>query len=226
MLRDARLRSGLTQAQAARRAGITQSTWSRLELAGDSHYTLATLDRAGAAVDAPLDAYFRRASAADRPRDAVHLRNQELIIATAKRGGWRALPEHPIDREVRNSRSADVLLQRGLEYALADVWDWFDDVGAAERAWHRRLDAVERFALARMVGDQPAPTASGCWVVRATLRNKELVHDHRNFFRSAFAGSPEAWLSTLTNQATPMPAEPALLWVNVAGDQLLPSRLR
>lgn len=225
MLRDARLASGLTQSQAARRAGITQSTWSKLELTGNSRFTLATFDRAGIAVEAPLEAYFRHSSAADRPRDAVHLRGQDLGIGLARPGGWRSLPEHPIDREIRSSRYADVLLRRGPEYALADVWDWFDDVGAAERAWHGRLDAVERFAIARMVGDETLPRVSGIWVVRATHRNRSLVNEHRHFFRAAFPGSSRDWLRALTDPAAPMPSEPALLWVAVKGDRLFASRL-
>jgi transcriptional regulator with XRE-family HTH domain len=225
MLRDARIAAGSTQAEAARRAGISQSTWSRLELERDARVTLAVLDRAGMAVGAPLDAFFRRSSAADQPRDAVHLRNQNLIIGTAATGGWRAIPEQPIDREVRSSRAADVLLQRGLEYALADVWDWFDDVGAAERAWHRRLDAVERYAIARMVSDQQLPRVSGIWVVRATQRNRQVVSGSRHFFRAAFCGSPDAWLRALADEKTPMPTKPALIWVSVNGNRLFPSRL-
>jgi transcriptional regulator with XRE-family HTH domain len=225
MLRDARSNAGLTQAQASKRAGIAQSTWSRLELGDDARMTLALLDRAGMAVDAPLDAYFRRSSAANAPRDVVHLGNQNLVIRTAAAGGWRSLPEHPIDREVRSSRAADVLLERGLEYALADIWDWFDDVGAAERAWHRRLDAVERYAIARMVGDDALPRVSGIWVVRATQRNSHLISENRDFFKAAFPGSPDAWLRALSDPATPMPPESALLWVSVKGDRLFPSRL-
>jgi transcriptional regulator with XRE-family HTH domain len=225
MLRDARMASGLTQSQAAQRAGISQGTWSKLELTGNSRFTLATFDRAGMAVEAPLDAYFRHSSAANAPHDVVHLGNQNLVIRTAAAGGWHSLPEHPIDREVRSSRAADVLLQRGLEYALADIWDWFDDVGAAQRAWHRRLDAVERYAIARMVGDDPLPRVSGIWVVRATQRNTQLINENRHFFRAAFPGSPDAWLRALSEPATPMPAEAALVWVTVKGDRLFASRL-
>jgi hypothetical protein len=135
------------------------------------------------------------------------------------------MPEHPIDREVRSSRAADVLLQRGPEYALVDIWDWFDDVGAAERAWHRRLDAVERYAIARMVADDTLPSVSGIWVVRATQRNSQLINENRHFFKAAFPGSPDTWLRALSDPATPMPAEAALIWVKVKGDRFFPSRL-
>ena len=70
-LRDARIRVGLTQAEGAARAGLSQGAWSRLENDGDPRYTLATWDRAAFAVGTTLNAYLPETSAADRPRDAV-----------------------------------------------------------------------------------------------------------------------------------------------------------
>ena len=229
-LRDARQAARLTQAEAAARAGLSQGGWSKLETQGDGRYTLATWDRAAFAVGGRLNAYVEGASAADQPRDAVHLRNQELIIRTAKDGGWRALPEEPLDRDVGRSRWGDVLLHRRRpgdadEYALLEVIDWFDDVGAPTRAWQRRLDAVERYAIARMVDDQTLPRVSGCWVVRATRRNRQLIGEHRNFFQTRFPGSGRAWITALTQSATPMPAGSALLWVSVRGERMFPVRL-
>src|SRR5688500_4661576 len=73
-LHDARRNLGLTQAQAAARAGISQSGWSRLEIDGDPRFTLATWDRAAHAVGGRLGAFVRGGSAAAAPRDAVHLK--------------------------------------------------------------------------------------------------------------------------------------------------------
>ena len=50
MLKDARLRSGLTQAAAAQIAGLSASTWSWLEIGRDARVTVATLNRAAVAV--------------------------------------------------------------------------------------------------------------------------------------------------------------------------------
>jgi transcriptional regulator with XRE-family HTH domain len=227
-LKDARHRAGLTQAIAARRAGLKQSTWSRLEVDRDPGYTLLTWDRAAFAVDARLDAFIRGGSSSDKPRDAVHLKAQELIIRTSRPGGWIALPEEKIDREARTSRAADVLLHRRpplptpAEYALMEVIDWFADVGAPMRDWSRRLEAVDRYGLARMRPDDPLPRWSGCWVVRATRRNRDLIAEHRNLFRSRFHGSGPAWLRALTDIRVPLPAEPSLLWVDLLGERLFP----
>ena len=228
-LREARVRAGLTQAAAARRAGVSQGTWSRLENDRDPGYTVATWDRAAHATGTVLNAYLPETTAADRPRDAVHLKGQELIIRTALPGGWGSLPEELIDREARTSSAADVLLhrrvpQRAAEYALAEVIDWFDDVGAPMREWQRRLDAVERYAISRMRPDDELPRTSGCWIVRATRRNRELIGEHRNLFRARFPGSGRAWLAALADTDVPMPTQPALLWVTVSGDRLYATR--
>ena len=106
-----------------------------------------------------------------------------------------------------------------------EVIDWFDDVGAPMRAWQRRLDAVERYAIARMSGDDPLPLINGCWIVRATRRNRQLVGEHENSFSARFPGSGHAWLAALTHQTSAMPRESALLWVSVNGERLFPSRL-
>jgi hypothetical protein len=224
MLRDGRRRTSQRQTTASHRAGLSQGMWSGLERGVGARLTLATWNRAAMAVDSSLQAYLSQTSAASLPRDAVHLRNQELIISTATAGGWQALPEASIDQDVGRSRSADVLLRRGLDFALFDVWDWFADVGAALRSWPRRLDAVERLAIARMVGDQALPTVSGCWVVRATQRNRQLIPDHAHVFRAALPGSARSWIAALTDRGAPMPTASALLWVTANGTRIYPAR--
>ena len=230
-LRDARTAAGLTQAQAGVRAGIAQSIWSRLEISRDPRFTLATWDRAAFAVGSSMEAFIRGGSAANAPRDAVHLKAQELIVRNSVLGRWQALPEEMIDREARSSRAADVLLHRrwppprASEYALMEVIDWFADVGAPMRAWSGRIDAVDRYAVARMRDGDPVAVVSGCWVVRATRRNRALIGEHRNLFQARFPGSGHAWLQALTSATEPMPTAPAILWVSVIGDRLFPARL-
>jgi hypothetical protein len=119
----------------------------------------------------------------------------ELIIRTALGGGWKGLPEEPIDREARASRAADFLLHRqrpaeAAEYGLFDVIDWFSDVGEPVRAWSRRLDALERYAVARMTEGDPLPRTGGCWVVRATQRNRTLFVNTDTSSRRASPAQP------------------------------------
>jgi transcriptional regulator with XRE-family HTH domain len=230
MLRDGRRRTHRTQAEAAFRAGISRSEWSGLEL-GRKSATMATLNRAAHAVGGSLEACIRETSAADRPRDAVHLKAQNLIIATSAGGAWKPLPEVLIDREARTSSAADVLLERlsraeGVrEYALWDIREWIDDVGGAVRDFTRRVAGLERFAISRMAGDEPLPRTGGVFVLRATSRNRELVHENRPFFAARFPSSALGWLRTLEDPEAPIPSEAALVWVNVEGDRLYASRL-
>lgn len=229
-LKDARRAARLTQAESAHRAGLTQPTWSSLENDRDPRYTLLTWDCAAFAVGATLETFLRGGSAAGLPRDAAHLRAQELIIRMAVRGDWKALPEELIDREARTSRAADVLLYRrraseAAEYALMEVIDWFSDVGAPMRAWASRQDAVDRYAVARMVADDPLPRTSGCWIIRATRRNRDLIATHSHTFRARFPGSGTLWLKALTDPHAAIPGEAALMWVSVSGERLFASRL-
>jgi transcriptional regulator with XRE-family HTH domain len=223
-LRDARTRLALTQAQAALRAGIDQTTWSRLEINRDSGYTLLTWDRAAHAVGTTLSAYLPQASSADQPRDAVHLRNQELVLRTARQGGWRGVPEQALDRELTRSRHGDVVLSRTVEWCLVEVVDWMADVGEAVRDFGRRLAALDRLSVARMRGDV-MPKSGGLWLLRATARNRRLVAEHHEFFRGHFPGSGRAWLAAITHPDHAMPAEPALLWVDVKGTRIFAARL-
>ena len=227
-LRDARIQAGLTQARAAVRAGLVQQTWSKLEVDRDPSFTLGTWDRAAHAVGTTLSAFLPQASAADQPRDAVHLRNQELVLRTAQSGGWRGVPEQALDRELTRSRHGDVVLSRptagAAEWCLVEVVDWISDVGESVRDFARRLAALDRNAVSRM-RDDAVPRTSGFWLLRATQRNRRLVDEHRHFFRGRYPGSGRARLAALTNEAVPMPSEPALLWVDVGGTRIFEARL-
>jgi transcriptional regulator with XRE-family HTH domain len=231
MLLDGRKRARLTQARAAARAGISRTEWSRLER-GKKVATLPILGRAAASVGGSLHAYISETSAADQPRDAVHLRHQELILRIGRGGGWQGLPEEQLDRQAQTSRAADVLFHRrsshdGVgEYALWEVWDWFADVGATVRDFGRRLDAVDRYAVARMQEGDRVPRTGGCIVVRATTRNRRLIANHANFFRSRFPASSAAWLAALKRADAPQPSQPALIWVSVDGTRLFALRWR
>lgn len=219
-VRDARHRKNRTQRAVAGAAAVAQSTVSELERGRGSCVSLRVWCRVARAAGTDLRAYLEATSAADGPRDAVHLRHQELIVRTAAHGGWMALPEAPIDADRSRSRAADVLLRRGQEHALIDVWDWFDDVGAAFRAWDRRISRVGAITISRApVSDEQPPRVCGCWVVRSTLRNRRLVADHGALFAARFPGSGSAWLAALSTSRS-MPADPAILWVAVRGDRL------
>ncbi|MEO8625925.1 MAG: hypothetical protein ABI452_04420 [Candidatus Limnocylindrales bacterium] len=232
MLKDGRVRYKYKQSDAADRAGMSRGRWADLETGRGGDAPIATWSRAAFAVGGTLDAWIKQTSATTPPKDAVHLRNQELVLRLSISGAWTALAEEFLDREARTSRAADVLLTRRSpnntaqrEYALWDVTDWIEDAGAVVRDFTRRLDGTDRYAVARMQPNEPVPHTAGCWLVRATRRNRELVAQHRHFFRGRFPGSGRAWLAALTTPTAPLPKQPALLWVSVTGTRITASRL-
>jgi transcriptional regulator with XRE-family HTH domain len=232
-LRDARRKVRLTQEALAAQAGVVQGTISALERGRTTTISLLVVVRAARAVGTTLHAYLENTSSAREPRDIAHLRAQALLVELARLGGWHAIPEAAIDDAAERSRAVDALLERArpaeaVEVAVMEVIDWFADLGASLRAWDRRLARVERQTIALRTRDGAAgtlvPRASGCWVVRATQRNRTLVSELRALFAVRFTGSGREWLEALGTQA-PMPAAPALLWISVRGDRIWASRL-
>jgi hypothetical protein len=232
-LRDACAATGRSQRAAADIAGMAHSTVAEAEKGNGDDFTLRTWARLGAASRVGLHAYLKGASAADRPRDSVHLRVQELLLEASALGGWRGTVEFPIDDATRGTRSVDGALERpgpdGWDVAILEVVDWLDDAGAAFRDWTRRLARVDQLVTARRSRDDgeghtTLPRVAGCWVLRATQRNRGLVRDHGRVFHSCFPGPGTDWLRALRG-STPMPVVSALLWVSVDGTRLWPARL-
>jgi transcriptional regulator with XRE-family HTH domain len=281
-VRDARLEHGLRQVDVATRAAVAQSTESEMECGHGHDVSLLVWTRVAHACGTDLRAYLERTSSSARPRDAVHLRHQELVARLATAGSWRPMPEAQLDIDPARSRSADLLLERPGEVALVEIWDTFEDVGAAFRSWDRRLGRlIEREAgrpspigrgvhaagvhlsgshpngaLARPIGTagrldgsttagrldgattagrldgskaRPDETGevrvAGCWVVRATRLNRQLVHEHETIFAARFPVSGRLWLTAMQHANAPMPERSGLLWISVVGDRLFPARL-
>lgn len=227
--REARATAGLTQAEVGRRSGLAQTSISLMERGMAVGVSLRTWVRAASVVGVTLKAYLSQVSTAGRPTDAVHLRIQELIARTGLQGGWSSMPELAIDDAARGSRSLDLWLERqasegSFEVLAVEVMDWFDDVGVRFRDWDRRLERVRQLATGSRSVDGPAgvrlPIVAGCWVVRDTRRNRELVREHATLFGARFPGQGRSLLAALTG-ASPLPSESTLLWVDVAGERLI-----
>jgi hypothetical protein len=212
-LRNARTNRLLTQAGAADVAGLSQSCWSALERGHGAAASMRVWERAGDAVQSDLRAYLERSSAADAPRDAVHLKNQELLARLSEGGGWTAQAEWSLG----GAGVADIVLRRASETALMELWNWFADVGDAFRSWDRKLERIG-------AGTAGSSLVAGCWVIRATRRNRDLLAAHRTIFAARFPGSGMAWLPALRDPTRPMPKKPALLWVSVDGTRVFAPR--
>ncbi len=256
-LRETRLSAGLRQVDVATRAGIAQTSISMLERGLGRTVSLETWASVASAVNQQLAAFLEDAPGADRPRDYEHLKRQKLVIETAMAGGWRAAPEFPIDPTLTRSRTVDVYLERPArrEAAVVEIWDFFDDVGAANRGLDGKIATVaRRLAMTeaaiggppraidgppraidgppRAIDGRPAAIdllpwrVGGLFVVRGTRRNRALVREFAAVFRARFPGSSNAWMAALRDPTAPLPSADALLWTDVAGTRLMPARLR
>lgn len=143
MLREARRSMGLRQVDVAERAGVTQSWVSRMERGHGWTASLETWAAVAEAASVRLVTFLEAIPGADRPRDYEHLKRQQLIIDLARRGGWTAIPEATLERDRGRlfPRSVDVRLRRTAtgERAVVEIWDLFDDVGAAIRSFEGKL---------------------------------------------------------------------------------------
>lgn len=229
-LRDARHAAALSQSDVADRAGVSQPFVSHLERGLGTSASIESWSLVCAAVGEQFVGFLERAPGADRPRDLEHLRRQSALIGIAGGGGWAALPELALDPGVRHSRSVDVALvrQRMHEAVVAEIWDWFDDVGAGLRGLDGKVAA-----LAAQLGSAPASAGldlpwhvGGLYVVRDTRRNRALVDELRPLFASRFDGSSVRWLAALTTPNLRVPTRDGLLWSSRDGTGLRASRLR
>ena len=189
--------------------------------------SLETWACAAVAVGERLAAFLEHQPGASRPRDYEHLRRQQLIVDVATRGGWRAMPEQPIDADRLRSRSIDVFLERPSrrEAAVTEIWDYFDDVGSSIRSFEDKLAALRRhFDVGADLARAPV-AVGGLFVVRGTRRNRALVREFSSIFQARFPGSSVGWLAALTDPAAPIPNRPALIWTDVRGERLAAARL-
>ncbi len=221
--RRSRRRRRQTQAQLAARVGVVQSTISDLERGHGGTLSIDVWQRVFTALDRRLVLDVSR-DAAEEPHDAGHLAIQELVLRLGRAAGYRGTFELPT-RSTDPSRSTDVGLRddRRRLLVLVECWNTFADVGAAVRSSARKLAEAEAAAIAFGAG-RPHRVAA-CWVVRATSRNRQLVARYPEIFGSRFAGSSVGWVRSLTVGGE-APAEPALVWADLARGRLLPWRRR
>jgi transcriptional regulator with XRE-family HTH domain len=216
--KGARLSAALRQTDVSRQAGISQSFLSRIERGHGQQASLETWASVAAATGHQLAAFIERVPGTTLPRDYEHLKRQQLVITTARSGGWTATVEQAIDADWERPRSIDVVLTRGSrgEVAVVEIWNLVDDVGAAFRGLDAKVARIRR---------ERGATTSALMVIRGTRRNRTLVREFRSLFRAQFPASSASWLAALIAPDKPMPVTLGLVWTDVAGTRMLVARL-
>ena len=216
-VRDARMRRRVTQQQLAERVGLSRSTISAMERGLGGGLTLDAWQRVAVALDIRLNIDLAR-DPIEEPTDAGHLRIQELVLRLGRAAGYHGSFELAT-RSANAARSTDVGLRddRRRFLTFVECWNTIGDLGAAARSSDRKLAEAEALGIA-LGGERPHRVA-GCWVVRATARNRELVRRYPEIFAARFPGSSLGWVRALT-LGTPPPGEQGFVWCDVATTRL------
>jgi hypothetical protein len=216
----------MRQVDVATIAGVSQSFESRMERGLGSSASVETWASVAIAAGSQLAAFLEDLPGATRPRDYQHLRRQQLIMDVAAPGGWQGVIEHRIGPISAHGLSIDVQLQREArrEIAIVEIWDWFDDVGAAFRSFDAKLAIAQRDAAARELTGSVAVAVSGVIVVRATQRNRALIREFRRLFRAKFSTHGSELLLALSTPDVSMPAAAGFLWTDVRGTRVFAAR--
>ena len=228
-LRASRKRRRERQKDVSHRAGLSRSAISSIERGYGGTISADSLQAVALAVGRRLD-FQLSSDTLTEPADAGHLAIQELVLRLGRRAGFARtfeLPTKPADP----MRSADVGLRddhRRL-LVLAECWNTIGDVGAAARASERKRAEAEALAVAAAPLDADGMArpgrVRGCWVVRATARNRALVARYPEVFATRFPGSSDGWVRALTDGAEP-PDRPGLMWCDVRATRLFSWRRR
>lgn len=222
-VREIRTRRRWTQAELARRAATSQATISELERGRGGSMSLATWHRLAVALDVQFLARLSR-DPHEQPVDAGHLAIQELVLRLSRASGRRRMVEMPT-RPSSWGGSADVCLRddASATLVLLECWNTIGDIGAAARSFDRKLVDLDALALG-MFPDRDHRVC-GCWVVRASRRNRELVARYAEVFAARFPASSAGWARGLAEAAEP-PTGPGLVWCDVAATRVFAWRRR
>ena len=222
-LKNGRQARRLTQAQVGQRIGVTHARIGDLERGHGAGAPIGLWIAAGIAVGRPLAITTSR-SLEHQPRDAGHLSAQEHVLQLARANGVAGTFELPT-RPAPSATYIDVGLRddRHRTLEVIEVWNRLDDVGAGSRSFRHKLS--EAMALAVVAGGDGEPyRVAGCWVLRASAANRELVGRYPAIFETQFAGSSRGWVGTLT-RGTPPPIQPGLVWIDLAATRICEARL-
>jgi transcriptional regulator with XRE-family HTH domain len=182
VLRGIRFHQGLSQRAVAKRAGVSQSVYSRAERGDVEGMTLGSLDRLAEALGASLHLDIRyRGGLGDRLADASHARLVDIVVKFLRAVGW--LVELEFGFNVYGERgSVDVLAWHAPTRTLLiiEVKSRFTDLQSMLFSLSRKLRLVP--ALVRNELHWDAAVVGRVVVAYASHGNRSVVAAHAAMF--------------------------------------------
>jgi transcriptional regulator with XRE-family HTH domain len=219
--RSTRQRRRLTQAELGLRVGLSQSEISHLEAGHGQGTSIATWTAIGIALGRPLAIGFGR-DIVPTTQGAGHLAGQELLLRLAAAHGRVGQFELPT-RATDPSLSIDVCLRdrKARLLILAEIWNRFDDLGAAARTMSRKVAEATVLAATH----DPPDRVVWCWLLVDTAANREIVRTYPAVIKAIFDGSSQAWVQAFTGGSEP-PGRPGIVWIQPRQGRLTELRVR
>ena len=220
-VRATRIRRRLTQARLGEIVDLSQSEISRIELGEGRGVSIAVWMRLATALGRNVRFEFAR-DPREEPVDAGHLQVQELLLRLATATGRPGRFELPIGRG-DPGLSVDVFVRDDARRMLIveEAWNSIRDIGGGARSFQRKIALAEDVGVA--IGGEAPYVPRGVWAVRATRGNRALVARFPEVFARFFPGSSRHWVDAILSGSEP-PAEPGLVWCNIAATRLYPWR--
>lgn len=218
-VRQARRRRRWSQRLLGEKVGVTGRRVGQLERGLGAGASIDLWSALASALDLPLKVELGRDRVEDTA-DAGHLRIQELVLRLGRLAGHVRTFELPT-RPAEPSLSTDVCLRDDARriLVLAECWNTFGSINAAVRSTRRKLAEAEALAVA--LGGEAGPyRVAGCWVVRDTRRNREIIGRYPEIFGATFVGSSAAWVRALSEPGASLPAELGLVWSDLNATRL------
>jgi transcriptional regulator with XRE-family HTH domain len=181
-MRAVRLHRRETQVSVARKAGLSQSVYSRAENGHLAGMTVGSLDRIAAALGASISIELRYLGGlGDRLVDAAHAALVEFVVDHLRRHDWSV--ELEFSFSVYGERGAvDVLAWHAGTRTLliVEVKSRFTDLQAMFMSMARKLRLVPDLARSRLGWD--ARHVARVVVAYGTAENRTIFERHRSTF--------------------------------------------
>jgi len=204
ILRAVRRHVRLTQAAVARRAGTSQSVYSRAERGELTGMTIGTLDRIAASIGATLVVDLRyQGGLGHRLVDAAHAALVDVVVSVLRRSGWQVVLEFTFN--VFGDRgSVDVLGWHAQHRTLliVEVKSRFTDLQAMLLSLARKLRVVPDVARTERGWD--AVNVARVVVAYGTAENRAVVAGHASTFDTSLPARAAEIRSWLRNPSRPL----------------------